>query len=546
MSNSRTLNRRQFLTAGAAAAVLAACGKQGPSATEAPAATEVAVEPSPDVAEATQDLSLTNLEQIERLSDSKINVRGWHVRLWSSLPDIETLNDQLFDQMMERITNVHVDWTSEAGGGPGFDAIMAGGDLPDMFALWLAPVGINIMSSYGMKGAFIPLNDSINANPYLSSRLIANPRVKAAITAPDGNIYVFPRILEGSAQVYNGLAIRQSWLDEVSMEAPKTMDELYEVAKAFKAQDATRYPITYGWHQPWPLWQFGVDNGFVQDGDKIVFGPLMAEYREALTYVNRLFAEGLIEPNWQNVTAEEFDKNHTTEVAGISSVNQDNLPIYEREAPEAQWVPMPMPEGPYGHHQNFENYQDIDRWSGNVIASTSKQQEILAKYNDFYFSDSGSTLSYYGVYGDTYTEENGKKVWTEKLTGSGLGMNEYNYSAISPNWFGACYMTDQEWIDLNPGVAGEAVRVWADNDAPAVTQSQMPDMILSEEEQEIVQVAMADINTLVGEYYAQAVMGEKNLDGDLVEMTDQIRTMGISEATAAYQSAFDRYLALNK
>ncbi|NLE46495.1 MAG: extracellular solute-binding protein [Chloroflexi bacterium] len=534
------LSRRNFigLSLGAAAGtLLVGCGQQSPVATEAP------VEETSLVAEATQDVSLTNLEQIERLSESKVNVTGWHPRLWTELPGIETLSDQVFDQKMEEITNVHIDWTSEAGGGAAFDAIMAGGDLPDCFALG---ANINTMTSYGVKGAFIPLTDYIDANPYLSGRLAQNPLWRASITAPDGNIYFFPRLLEGSAKVFNGLNVRQDWLDEVGMEPPTTTDELYEVAKAFKAQDASRYPITFGYHGPWIIWQFGVHNNFVHDGDTVIYGPLKDGYREALAYSNRLFSEELIEPYWQNVTPEQQVELQTTPLAGLAIFNQDNIAYYKKTAPDVPWVPIPMVKGPYGHHQNFENYSDADRYSGNVITSSSTQQDLLARYCDLYFSDSGSTLMYYGVYGDTYTEENGKKVWTDKVLESGVSVNAYAYSGIGPNYFGACYLPDQTWIDLNPGILGEAVRIWADNDPPAYTQSQLPDFILTEEEYEIVQTTMADIKTLVSEYYAKAILGEMNIEDDYVALADQIRTMGINEATAAYQSGYDRYLDLSK
>ncbi len=547
MATKSRVTRRDFVRG--AAVVLAGAGLAACTPTQAPAEpTQVPVEvtTAPETVPTT-DISNRNLEEIIKLADTKVQVRGWHPRMWVSDNSITGLQDQIFDKKMEELTNVHINWTSEAGGGPAFDVMMAGGDLPDMMCLG---GDLNTFSSYGAKGAFISINDYVDANPYLAKRYNANPTARAMSTAPDGKIYFFPRILEGIAKTFQGLTIRGDWLDEAGMQAPPaTTDELYEWAKACKAKDAKRFPIFFGWQFPncsWIFWQWGVDNGFVREGDQVQFGPLMPQYAEAMTYVQRLHKEGLIDPNWAQATADSLTRDMTTGVSGLVNATQDNIPIFLKGLPDAKWRPMGKPKGPYGHHQDFGEYGEIDRWSGNVIAASSKSKDILAKYCDLYLSDSGATLQYYGVYGDTYTEVDGKKIWTDKVVNSGLGRNEYCYTFIGPNYFGAAYLSGQTWLDLNPGLPGEAVKLWAESDPPAVTQSQLPDLIMTQEEQDTLKTIMPDIQTAMQEYYAKAIARELNTTSDHAAFVNQAKSMGIENAVKIYQAAYDRYRALLK
>ena len=66
---------------------------------------------------------------------------------------------------------------------------------------------------YGLEGAFIALDDLINAHaPNLKRFLDANPEVRQAITAPDGHIYFIPYLPDG--KYARGWFVRTDWLDE--------------------------------------------------------------------------------------------------------------------------------------------------------------------------------------------------------------------------------------------------------------------------------------------------------------------------------------------
>ncbi len=115
--------------------------------------------------------------------------------------------------------------------------MFASKDVPDI----VLGFGINTREivKYGVnEGQLLELNDYINPtympNVYKLSK--EDPELMASATAPDGNVYKIPRILddEGTVEMVN---IRQSWLDKLNLESPSTLDEFIETMRIFKKED---------------------------------------------------------------------------------------------------------------------------------------------------------------------------------------------------------------------------------------------------------------------------------------------------------------------
>src|SRR5690606_8565908 len=85
----------------------------------------------------------------------------------------------------------------------------------------------------------LPLNDLIDQYGSEIKRAFEDdPDLKAAITAPDGNIYALPHVNDCFHCWYSQKAwINKAWLDKLGLEIPTTTDDFYNVLKAFKKQD---------------------------------------------------------------------------------------------------------------------------------------------------------------------------------------------------------------------------------------------------------------------------------------------------------------------
>lgn len=119
----------------------------------------------------------------------------------------------------------------------------------------------------------------------------------------DGKMYAIPR---PSAVSPFGTVIREDWLAKVGMEAPKTLDELYELMKAFKEKDPDGNGVddTYGMMMyegrlESPIFAAkGAPNGWKVENGQFIKAEETPEYLEALKWFRKVYEEGLVNANF--------------------------------------------------------------------------------------------------------------------------------------------------------------------------------------------------------------------------------------------------------
>ncbi len=573
MSGTR-LSRRQFLAAGlatAGVATLAACAPKAAPATEAAtqAPAQATAAPTAEAATAVPttaatiqptDLSNTNLEQIVRLSETRVELRGYAGTFWTSSPNTKTFNDLLFCKKMDELTNVRINYEHDPDGS-GFEKVMASGDLRDLMGGWY---GANTYAKYGAQGAFVALDDYIAQNQYLSGLIRKWPVIRALCTAPDGKMYVYPQIQEPGMLVFGGFHIRTDWLDEAGVKMPETTEDLYNVLKAMKQKDPKRYPMSGYFGGPAGkltvnhlIWQWGIgcrgpnnSTDFYHDGDTIAYGPIQPQFRDALAYLNRLWKEELIDPEITTIgDPAVYYKRWTDGIVGVGFGWTDDLNSIIKLNPDMKMVAMTAPKGPSGKSEVLSNAYAVtpdaafaDAGNAWVMASSGKDKDLLAKYMDLWFSRSGSILYNWGIYGDTYTGEPGNFRFTDKVTKDPkMVPNEYIWSVISPQWIAGAYRTTDAYLGTYPDYVQEAIRVWS---TPPWQTIQLPPLQFTLDETSTIEAAMGDINTLLDESIIGFINGSKSLDTEYPAMVDKIKGLGIDQITEAYQAAYNRFLAL--
>jgi len=228
-----------------------------------------------------------------------------------------------FWQYYERKTNVDWQFTTvlDSAFAERKPVMMATGDYPGVILVSDA-FSTNEIYSYGMEGTFLPLNDYIDQYAdNLKIRFDEFPEAKSDMTCPDGNIYALAKIAPtylGSGQAN----LNHVWLEQTGLDMPTTLDEFYEVLKAFKdLGDVNADGIDN--EVPWGgMWESGgnravilnalglVTNGSLTPGaalkgDEAFYFPLQDEFKDYLTYANKLYTEGLIDPDVFTLTDEE-------------------------------------------------------------------------------------------------------------------------------------------------------------------------------------------------------------------------------------------------
>lgn len=177
-----------------------------------------------------------------------------------------------------------------------YKMMVASGNLPDVI-MWNRSSGIDRMIE---EGSAIELTSLIaQYAPNLTHIYQQRPEIRREAATPDGRLYFFPSISpmltedEICRKCYNGLIVRQDWLEKLGIAPPETIDDWYDMLVAFKTRDpngnglADEIPFD-GWGLPLFAPVFGVLSGFcVKTDGTVAFGPMEQEYKAFLETMNK-------------------------------------------------------------------------------------------------------------------------------------------------------------------------------------------------------------------------------------------------------------------
>ncbi|MHA0856820.1 extracellular solute-binding protein [Paenibacillus sp. CMAA1364] len=197
----------------------------------------------------------------------------------------------------------------------------------------------------------------------------------------DGEIYGIPekhpRGFVGSA-----LAINQSLLDELNMQVPTTIDEFYALLVAIKEKKGI-VPLT-GFESIIPeiSGAFGVVTSFDEEDGKLIHrleGPGMKDY---LTFMNKLYAEGLMDPEWPVNKMETIQQKFSTGKAGIMTYGWGIAPAVtealKKNDAKAEITLITSLKGKDGEIGNWTQGGGVSWYI--AIPKSSKNKEEAMKY----------------------------------------------------------------------------------------------------------------------------------------------------------------------
>ena len=397
------------------------------------------------------------------------------------------------------------------------------------------------IEKYGKQGILIPLNDLIeNYAPNLKKALDAR-NAWDEITSADGNIYALPQITEGDLPLNNAYFINMQWLENLGLEEPKSIDDLYTVLKAFKDEDANgngdandEIPMTLTdvVKADLLLPYFGVNYSassrlaFTDNG--IQFAPKMDEFKEMLAFYEKLYAEGILDKN-------AFTQKHAQQ--GAIGMSGDILGTYFDAGPILVVGPdrsldyqilTPFEEG------TFPTKSGIDVGAF-AITDHCEYPEIAMAWVDQFYSMEGGDRVWIGDEGVAHeSDENGNWDWIGEAS---VIRQEATLqgSAIVP-----CYLDENSlWNTGKQDVVESALeeerrRVGHMGAEPFILPA------LEEQDSKVVATVSADVNAYVDEYMAQVITGEKDLDGTWEEFKATLDAMGVADMERVYNEAAAR------
>ncbi|MGI6379277.1 MAG: hypothetical protein ACOX2R_00670 [Anaerolineae bacterium] len=248
---------------------------------------------------------------------------------------------------------------------------MASGELPDVCC------GMPISSFVSAMEADLLQDVTDNWEATASPKWLREPAespdsLAFAYMEVDGRKYGIPTA--GPAAMHEAMLwVRKDWLDELGLEEPQTLDQVKEVALAFKQADlgqgsggttlgllgSSEFITWFGSLDP-IFGGFGVQPTFWQkDGEGLSYASVRPEMKDALLLLRDWYASGVLEPDFYTIEPFDSKKFIASNRCGLmySQYYCPRFGINEslQNDPDAEWVFGDIPAGPAGKWKRWSN-----------------------------------------------------------------------------------------------------------------------------------------------------------------------------------------------
>ena len=340
-----------------------------------------------------------------------------------------------YDIIRERL-GINLTYTIIPTGADGeakLNATAAANNLPDLFQMVSANNdNRGQLFRFAELGLLAPVEDLMPLMPERVKTHYNDPLLIDLVTF-NGHQYGFPE--PPPLPKREGLVIRKDWLDKLGLEPPATLDELFEVARAFTEQDpdgngqndtygiggfivapgiGNRFDFLFGAYGVPGVWNFT---------DPANFGLQVrnAQYPEALAFMKKLVEARVIDPDWPTLSRDEFRARWKQGQFGImwedfaALTNQSNYAPFDENFPDAEWIALPAPTGPNG-----DASYGVYTGRGQIFAISQRaadagKAEAIARLLEWMVSPEGYYLLGFGEQGVNFILDEDGNVSTEGI-----------------------------------------------------------------------------------------------------------------------------------
>ena len=436
--------------------------------------------------------------------------------------------------------------------------VLASGDLPEVFVGTQTILPSDILANLEY---FIPLDDLVaEYGDQIQEMWEVYPSSKIANTMPDGKVYGIGRYMPNRPASLIGNYINKTWLDNLGLEMPTTVEELEKVLIAFRDEDAdldgdTDDEIPYvgmspsdakrgvqcfrGYFQS----ENCVENEFGVIDGKVTFMPATDEYRQWVEWCHWLVEEDLMNDDFVTIdrstwTAVISDSNGAT--AGvISDWTQGAVGPWKD-----QYAILDIQEGPNGKAYMAANKANlacgVSNWCAACITVNCKNPEAAMRWINCFYDDDEGAQAYMGPLGTTcyiddegyyrYLEDNYDETgyhiydnWYYSLGDQNLGWvsPEYEKFVLPSPTEQDKYETDQAYLD---NARDESFIV--------------PPLVFDRDTNDRVVEIKTDIDKLLKETCAEWVTNGIT-DQQWEDYLNELNKMGLQEYIDIYQTRLD-------
>ncbi|MFG1687534.1 extracellular solute-binding protein [Nonomuraea sp. NPDC049269] len=234
------------------------------------------------------------------------------VPLFGTAPDPKGEMQQAVEKLVGK--KLQITWVPNADYNDKTNVTLASDKMPQIMVIQGDKTSSFVRAA--QAGAFWDLTDKLDKYPNLKNRDAQTVRNSST----NGKIYGLYRI---RPLLRSAVVINKQWMDKLKLKTPETVDDLYDIAKAFteKDPDGNGKKDTYGLIIPkWPSPQygsaspydvietwFGAPNVWGERDGKLVPGFDTPEFIEANKFVKKMVDEGLVNPDYATLDSAKWN-----------------------------------------------------------------------------------------------------------------------------------------------------------------------------------------------------------------------------------------------
>lgn len=455
-------------------------------------------------------------------------------------------------EKMEEIMNVKIEWelTSSSQYVTTMETrLAANADLPDIMNLMSIDV-----EKYGAAGVLADITQYISAEyvPYSMGWFSDHPEFLGAITSSDGKVYQLAGY-RGRGEVEGdpyGFFIREDWLTALNLPQPTNLTDMYDTLTAFKEKDPNGNgqpdEIPYAGNN-YNLFanSFGLtlytDGSWMNDDGTILYTYTQDAYRDYLNYVHKLYAEGLMDPEFATIGADQLNAKVAQGVYGMLTSWFASSASYNKSLKsnniDGQYVPI-LPLDQTNGDKGFLLALTILCRPSAFSASSDVLIDALRFFDWSVMSDEANILTNFGIEGLSYSiDSNNVYHYTDYALANPDGLTPMEALRALGCWptFAYSFIKDSRYaMNERYPIAYEMT--------PKMREYVKDSLVFapaSSDQSSIYNMYMTDIDTYSSEMRLKFIDGSASLETDWDAYVADIEGIGIAEVVNVMQARYD-------
>ncbi len=470
----------------------------------------------------------------------------------------EALNKMTWWKELEEATNVHIEFTclpfddtwttlsALATAGKAGDAFLGGTVITDAHLMELAASNLIIeLTEYVDNEELMP---NYNARVYDQ-----DPDTRLLNATPDGKVWSLMKYRsQAGSYIESPIWINKTWLDNLGLEIPTTIDELEQVLIAFRDNDCNGNGDATD-EIPWMIYKSNAMNHFeamlgsygiaTKDGalenytyienGEVKFAPTSENWKAAIKMYNKFWSENLIWSEAFTATNETYTAKLNSATPVIGMYNSKTAPAsgsdqYVQIAP----VSVDGYKTRYYIHPGFKGIRNTF-----TVFNTCENVDILMAWVDQFYTFELSNNMQYGDEGWLFEyDEDGK--WTAiSRTAEEQATVPYLLRDRPFSWTEEDFATRINKSELEL-TYDKNMEIYEDY----LTDEIWPRPYILAEDSARISELRTDIMSTVQEKRAAWITGTADIDAEWDDFVKSIENMGLEEFLGIFQKTYDNYL----